>query len=97
MTLTNIVINMDHGTIPAASNEIMTELKIEEDTLGTFGSLVYFGNLLGALFLIKIIDSMNRKNLAIIASAGNALLILTFTIVGNVYYLFFNRILVGVM
>jgi len=97
LSITNILLNMDHGTIPAASNEIMEELKIEEATLGTFGSLVYLGNLIGALFLIKIIDATNRKKLSIISTFLNAFLLFTFIKTNNIYYLFFNRILVGIM
>ena len=47
LVVTNLIINMDHGTIPAATSEIKEDLKIDDDTLGIFGSLVYFGNLLG--------------------------------------------------
>lgn len=97
LSFTNILLNMDHGTIPAASNEIMDELKIEEATLGTFGSLVYLGNLIGAFSLIKIIDATNRKKLSIISTICNALLIYSFTKVHNIYYLFVNRVLVGIM
>lgn len=47
LVVTNLIINMDHGTIPAATSEIKEDLNIDDDTLGIFGSLVYFGNLLG--------------------------------------------------
>lgn len=47
LVVTNLIINMDHGTIPAATSEIKLDLSIGDDTLGIFGSLVYFGNLLG--------------------------------------------------
>lgn len=97
LALTSISLNMDHGTIPAASNEIMKELKIEEATLGTFGSLVYMGNLIGALFLIKVIDITNRKKLSFFSTLFNAILIYSFTQITNVYMLFVNRILVGIM
>ena len=96
LSLTNVVLNLDHGTIPAASNEIMKELNIDEATLGTFGSLVYFGFLLGSLLLIKIIDSFNRKKMTIIATIFMAILMLTFTEINNIYFLFINRVLVGV-
>lgn len=43
----NIVVNMDHGTLPAATNDIMKDLNITEKTLGIFGSLVYLGNMIG--------------------------------------------------
>ena len=43
----NLIINMDHGTIPAATSEIKQDLNIDNDNLGVLGSLVYLGNLLG--------------------------------------------------
>ena len=97
LALLNIVLNMDHGTIPASSNEIMAELKIQETTLGSFGSLVYLGCLIGSLFLVKLIDSTNRKTLSILSTLFNAALIFSFTKIDNVPFLFFNRIMVGVM
>lgn len=93
----NILINMDHGTIPAASNEIKHELKINETALGTFGSLVYFGNLVGSLFLIRLIDVVDRKVLLLFAVLTNAIMIYLFTLVSNLWFLFFNRVMVGVM
>lgn len=45
--ITNLIINMDHGTIPAATSEIKLDLNIDDESLGIFGSLVFFGNLLG--------------------------------------------------
>lgn len=97
LSVTSVLINMDHGTIPAASNEIMNELKIQEATLGTFGSLVYLGNLIGALFLIKLIDYFSRRKIFVITLLCQSILIFTFTKVTNLYYLFLNRMLVGVM
>jgi len=46
-----ILMNMDHGTIPAATDEIRNDLKIKDDVLGIFGSLVFFGNIIGTFYL----------------------------------------------
>lgn len=48
--LVTIMINMDHGTIPAATEEIKRSLDLGNDVLGYFGSLVFFGNIIGILF-----------------------------------------------
>ena len=45
--VTNLVMNMDHGIMPAVTKEIMADLDIDEAMLGIFGSMVYFGNFLG--------------------------------------------------
>jgi hypothetical protein len=49
--LVQILMNMDHGTIPAATEEIRKDLHIDDDVLGVFGSLVFFGNLIGTFYL----------------------------------------------
>jgi len=49
--LVQILMNMDHGTIPAATEEIRKDLKIDDDVLGVFGSLVFLGNLIGTIYL----------------------------------------------
>ena len=50
LLLISIMINMDHGTIPAATSEIKKSLKQGDDVLGLFGSLVFFGNIIGTIF-----------------------------------------------
>jgi len=45
--LSYLITSMDHGTIPAATTQIKKDLKIDDAILGIFGSLVYFGNILG--------------------------------------------------
>lgn len=97
LTVMNILLNMDHGTIPAASNEIKRDLQINDATLGTFGSLVYLGNLIGALFLIKLIDMWDRKLLAVLTTLLNALCLYSFTKIDTIWFLFLNRIIVGLM
>lgn len=55
--ITNLIINMDHGTIPASTAEIKKDLEIGDGALGVFGSLVYLGNILGKnLCLIRGFD-----------------------------------------
>lgn len=45
-----ILMNYDHGTVPAATDEIRADLDITDDILGIFGSLVFLGNLIGIYF-----------------------------------------------
>lgn len=47
----NIVINFDHGTIPEATADIKKDLRVDDNTLGLFGSLVFLGNLIGIISL----------------------------------------------
>ena len=43
----NVIANMDDGTLPAASNEIIRDIDISEEKVGLLGTLVYVGNLIG--------------------------------------------------
>lgn len=47
LVLVNILVNMDHGTIPGATDEIKMDLNIDKGILGLFGSFVFLGNLIG--------------------------------------------------
>lgn len=96
LTAINIVINLDHGTIPAASNEIKRDFNINETALGTFGSLVYLGNLIGAIMLATLIDIFDRKMLLCLSVFTNAFLLYMFTVTKNIGILFAIRILVGI-
>ncbi len=51
LVFVTIMINMDHGTIPAATEEIITSLDLKTDDLGVFGSLVFLGNIIGIYFI----------------------------------------------
>lgn len=47
------LVNIDHGTVPAATIELKQSLNIDDQTLGVFGSLVFFGNLIGTINIYK--------------------------------------------
>jgi hypothetical protein len=53
LLLVTIMINMDHGTIPAATEEIKESLNLGDDDLGYFGSLVFLGNIIGIYFIFN--------------------------------------------
>jgi hypothetical protein len=46
----NLIINMDDGTIPAATIQIQHKLNVGTTELGLLGSLVYCGSLTGNIF-----------------------------------------------
>lgn len=53
LVLVTVMINMDHGTIPAATEEIKESLNLGNDDLGYFGSLVFLGNIIGIYFIFN--------------------------------------------
>ena len=52
---TNLLINVDHGILPATTNELRKDLNIDNASLGLLGSLVYLGLVIGKL--LKIIHN----------------------------------------
>lgn len=46
----NLLINIDHGTIPAATLNLKIDLGIDNVALGFLGSLVFLGLTLGNLY-----------------------------------------------
>ncbi len=47
----NFTVNLQNGTIPAATDKIQQELKCTETELGTFGTMLHIGNLVGNIFI----------------------------------------------
>lgn len=91
----NIMINVDHGTVPAATEEIKKDLNINDEQLGLFGSLVYLGNMFGSLVSLTLINKLNRKYLLAVSLTLSGGFLMTFTIWSSLYFLFSNRIVVG--
>ena len=94
--ISNILISMDHGSIPASVNELR-QLTSYDQSIGLFGSLVYFGNILGSMIFFSYINTFNRKTLLLISLFGNSVCLFTFVLIENIPFLFFNRILVGML
>jgi hypothetical protein len=90
-----LLINMDHGTIPAATTEIKKDMGVDDDSLGIFGSLVYLGNLLGSMFFFTIIGTINRKWIIVFCLISINVSLYTFTKIKVIYYLFINRTFTG--
>ena len=91
----NIMINVDHGTVPAATEEIKKDLNINDEQFGLFGSLVYLGNMFGSLVSLTLINKLNRKYLLAVSLTLSGGFLMTFTIWSSLYFLFSNRIVVG--
>jgi hypothetical protein len=94
--LINIVINMDSGNIPAATNQISADLKIDDKSLGAFASLVSLGTFFGGIISFTIINSIPRKWTVIVANIGVCVCLFTFPISNNIVLLYVNRIVVGI-
>ncbi|CAD8102901.1 unnamed protein product [Paramecium primaurelia] len=67
---TNVLINLDHGIIPAATKQIETSLDLSAEELGYLGSLVYAGISLVGLFGGKLFLHFNAKLIVSISYFG---------------------------
>ena len=94
--ISNILISMDHGSIPASVNELR-QLTTYDQSIGLFGSLVYFGSILGSLISFSLINTWDIKLLILISFLGNSICLFTFVIIENIPFLFFNRVVVGIL
>lgn len=50
--LSNVLINVDHGTLPGCANQFSDTLDINQASFGTIGSIVYAGLSLGSTVAI---------------------------------------------
>ena len=95
LIVTSLLLNTDHGTIPAAIEEIQKDLDLNKKQVGTFGSSVYIGTAVGALFLSFFINKMNRRYMVAISFFFSGVLIFVFTYISDYWLLFINRFFVG--
>lgn len=93
--LASLSINFDHGIIPAAIEEIGKSYGLQKDQIGFFGGLVYGGTAAGALVLSFVINKINRRKMLIFALISNGILVWSFTLSSNFYYLSLNRLVTG--
>lgn len=92
----NVIINIDHGAIPAAIEEIKQTFNSNDTEIGAIGALVYIGVAVGALFLTYYMTKINIRLLLISSLVANSILIFLFPIFNNLIALSFNRLLTGV-
>lgn len=80
LATTNLLINIDHGIIPAATIEIEKTLNIGNGYLGLLGSLVYAGIVTIGLFGGKIFLIYDTKKLIIASYIGMIITLGLFTL-----------------
>ena len=52
----NILINVDHGTFPGATNAMLNSIPLSVDEFGIVGSIVYLGLTCGAALATPVFD-----------------------------------------
>lgn len=88
----NILINVDHGAIPAATTIMKRDLDLDNVSLGIMGSLVYFGLVLGAICAGIIFNSYGSKWVVSISLIVSCVFLYFFTVVKSMFFLSICRI-----
>jgi hypothetical protein len=76
----NILINVDHGAIPAATTTLKRELGLDNVSLGTIGSLVYLGLVLGAMSAGPIFSAYSSKWVNVVGIIASCFFLYFFTV-----------------
>jgi sugar phosphate permease len=59
--LSNVFINVDHGTLPGCSNQIKSDLEMNDFQFGLLGSIVYAGLTIGAGVATGVFSNPKRS------------------------------------
>lgn len=88
----NMVINFDHGAIPAATTTLKEELRITNYELGIIGSLVYLGLVIGALSAGYLFQNYSSKWIVIVALIMSSMFLYFFTITSSIFWISLTRV-----
>ena len=69
----NLIINVDHGVMPAGAITIKEYLGVSNTEYGLLGSIVFFGLVLGSLAATFVFNTINTKVILISVMILNAL------------------------
>ena len=92
----NLFLNIDMGILPAGSTVIKDELKMNNSQYGTLGSVVYFGQVLGAALASGLLAKVSPKILLFLCLLMNVSALLTFTFTDRFWLLAVSRGFTGV-
>ena len=92
----NLLMNFDHGTVPAATEQLRNYLDLDDSELGLFGSLVFLGVIIGSLVSLTIINSCNRKYILMACLILCGLSLFLFTKTKKYILLCIDRVIIGI-
>ena len=92
----NVLMNFDHGTIPAATEQLRSYLELTDSELGFFGSLVFVGVIIGSLVSLTIINIFNRKYILMVCLILCGFSLFVFTVTTNYILLCIDRVIIGI-
>ena len=88
----NIIINLDHGAIPAATKILKIQLDIDNFELGILGSLIYLGLVLGGMTASVLFGLYSAKWLISFSLIMSGFFLYMFTLTKNIWLLSLARI-----
>ena len=95
-TICNVIVNFDHGIIPACTFKLKEELQIDDLFLGVLGSMVFMGLMSGSLVSGYMFTKYQCKKLILFSLGMISLGITMFTFAGtNKALLITSRLISG--
>jgi len=92
---TNALINFDHGIIPACTFEMKRDLNIDDVELGTLGSAVYAGLVVGSIAGSAVFSILKSKVIVFSAILCCILSLSLMLFTKSFYILLISRFFVG--
>jgi sugar phosphate permease len=94
--LSNVFINVDHGSLPGCSNQIREDIGMNNFQFGLLGSIVYGGLTLGAGVATGVFSKPGLIKPAIVLSLMmNSVCVCLFPLLGSFYIMAFLRFCIG--
>lgn len=95
-TICNIIVNFDHGIIPACTKNLKNELQIDDFFLGVLGSMVFTGLMSGSLISGYLFTIYSCKKLILISLVMIILSVTSFCIFSHIrFLLILSRLVCG--
>ena len=92
----NVLIQIDHGALPACFAQVQKALEIDEFQFGILGSTVYIGNVVGAAASAYFFQASNKVQYTLAGSTMlNAVVLYAFCLNTNFYLAILHRFLTG--
>lgn len=91
----NLLINFDHGVMPAGAPSMQAELGLNNSEYGWLGSVVFIGLTLGSISASFMYEKFNSKNVLLAVLLANAVSMSIFTTSANFVVLMTSRFFTG--
>jgi fucose permease len=95
MVIIYMFINVDHGALPCATVALKEDLNIDNVQLGSLGSLVFFGIVIGSICAAFILSKMSYRSVLCLSFLGNWSGLMLFIVTKNFSIICFARFLSG--